>query len=169
VPGAWYVDVQLPARAELTWQERAKVTADVGPKAETPPAVLSTLPLNELMTWRSEKVLEHGPFPDPFPRCGGCGTRPPVALELVHDKKRNRGLLCPDCAKLYAELLLPDSARNFWMCGECGFRILAGTRIDAAVDPDSLCPNCRTDVNRSLVNLSGDAPIGTDLLGHPAD
>jgi hypothetical protein len=34
VPGAWEVDVQLPARAELTWQERAKVKAEVGPKEE---------------------------------------------------------------------------------------------------------------------------------------
>lgn len=33
-PGAWEVDVELPASAALTWQQRAKVSAEVGPKEE---------------------------------------------------------------------------------------------------------------------------------------
>jgi hypothetical protein len=55
------------------------------------------------------------------------------------------------------------------MCGECGFRILAGTKIDAEVDPRSLCPHCGADVNFSLVNLKDDKPVKSDIFGHPED
>ncbi|MBM3306301.1 MAG: hypothetical protein FJY79_10245 [Candidatus Aminicenantes bacterium] len=102
-------------------------------------------------------------------KCGGCGSASSGDLGQVLDKKQNRGYLCRACKEKYAHLLTPESPKRFWMCGECRFRILAGTEIDAAVDPDSLCPNCRTNVNYSLVNLSGDGPVKTDILGHPID
>ena len=56
------------------------------------------------------------------------------------------------------------------MCGVCGYRILAGTEIDGTVDRSgSPCPNCSTDVNVSLVNLSDDRPIGRGLIGEPVE
>ena len=107
---------------------------------------------------------------EPLRKCGGCGNESLSELQLVHDKKDNRGYLCTSCKADYEGLLKPDSLRNFWMCGACGFRILAGTRIDAEVDEQSnKCPNCGADVNLSLVNLSGDRAIGRGLIGEPVE
>jgi DNA-directed RNA polymerase subunit RPC12/RpoP len=106
---------------------------------------------------------------DILKKCGGCGNENASDLKGVQDKKQNSGYLCSACQEKYAHLLTPASTKRFWMCGECGFRILAGTIIDAAVDPDSRCQNCRTDVNFSLVNLSGNKPVKTDIFGHPVD
>lgn len=106
---------------------------------------------------------------DILKKCGGCGNEHPDDLRSVRDKKQNDGYLCRACQEKYAHLLEPTSPRRFWMCGGCGFRILAGTAIDAAVDPESRCPNCQTDVNFSLVNLSGNRPVKTDIFGHPVD
>lgn len=106
---------------------------------------------------------------EPFPLCGGCGAFR-ATLELVRDKKQNRGYLCRECQTKYARLLQPESVRNFWMCGACGFRVLAGTNVDAQVDENgNRCPHCSTDVNFSLVNLSGDHAIGSGLIGEPVE
>lgn len=106
---------------------------------------------------------------EPLSKCGGCGDFRPD-LELVRDKKGNRGYLCRRCKAEYGRLLTPDSIRNFWMCSACGFRVLAGTQIDAAVDENNnRCPECGADVNLSLVNLSGDRPIGRGLIGEPVE
>jgi len=102
-------------------------------------------------------------------KCGGCGSSEVPSLELVRDKNNNRGYLCSSCKNEYARLLQPDSIRRFWMCGACGFRILAGTRIDAEVDPEGKCPNCSADVNASLVNLSDDRPVKSGIIGEPLD
>lgn len=102
-------------------------------------------------------------------RCGGCGSRELLSLEVVKDKNNNRGYLCSSCKKEYGRLLQPESIRRFWMCGACGFRILAGTKIDAAVDPESKCPNCGGNVNSTLVNLSDDRPVKSGLIGEPMD
>jgi hypothetical protein len=118
----------------------------------------------EWLESRIHEVLERGPFP----KCGGCGREPPTRLELVADKKGNHGYLCAACASGYAKLLRPDSVRNFWMCGACGFRVLAGTEVDASVDErDNACPCCDADVNLTLVNLSGDRPIASGMFGEP--
>ena len=106
---------------------------------------------------------------EPFPLCGGCGAFSPT-LQLVRDKKQNRGYLCRECRTKYARLLQPDSVRNFWMCAACGFRVLAGTSVDALVDENgNRCPQCSADVNSSLVNLSGDRAIGRGLIGEPVE
>ncbi len=56
------------------------------------------------------------------------------------------------------------------MCGACGYRVLAGSAIDATVDTSgNACPCCGADVNVSLVNLSNDRPIGRGLIGEPVD
>jgi hypothetical protein len=102
-------------------------------------------------------------------KCGGCGSAILKALIEVQDKNNNHGLLCKKCAKEYNKLLQPESIRRFWMCGACQFRILAGTRIDAQVDPESRCPNCGTDVNLSLVNLNNDLSIKSGILGEPVE
>jgi hypothetical protein len=111
------------------------------------------------------KVLARGAFP----KCGGCGAEP-LDLSLVFYKKRNSGFLCKSCSTAYSTLLQPSSIRNFWMCGICGYRILAGTAIDAAVDKNGgRCPNCTTDVNLSLVNLRANQPTGRGIVGEPMD
>jgi DNA-directed RNA polymerase subunit RPC12/RpoP len=115
------------------------------------------------------RIPREGKMIDILKKCGGCGTAEANALIEVIDKNQNRGYLCAGCRKKYGHLLQPSSNKRFWMCGDCGFRILAGTTIDAAVDPHSLCPNCQADVNASLVNLSGDKPVKTDMFGHPVD
>ena len=121
--------------------------------------------LSEFMDAQIQKVLARGPFP----KCGGCGEELST-LRLVSDKKGNHGYLCPVCLTKYDRLLKPDSIRNFWMCGVCGYRVLAGTQIDASVDQlGSPCPQCNTDVNISLVNLSGDQPVGRGLIGEPLE
>lgn len=124
-----------------------------------------TQSLDELMHSQIEKVIRRGPFP----QCGGCGEL--VAhLDLVCDKKGNHGYLCRSCAMKYKTLLDPGSVRNFWMCGVCGYRVLAGTEIDGKVDqPGSPCPQCGTDVNISLVNLNRDRPTGRGIIGEPLD
>ncbi len=104
-----------------------------------------------------------------LPKCGGCGSDQSSALEVVRDKNNNRGYLCSSCQREYAALLKPDSIRRFWMCGACGFRILAGTKADAEVDPDSKCPQCGEDVNSSLVNLSDDRPVESGMFGEPVE
>lgn len=115
------------------------------------------------MSTRMQEVLSRGPFP----KCGGCGSES-AALKPVQDKKNNRGYLCPTCVGRYEGLLSPESVRNFWMCGVCGYRVLAGTDADASVDQrGNPCPNCKSDVNITLVNLSGDQPIGRGLIGEP--
>ena len=115
---------------------------------------------------RTLEVLERGPFP----KCGGCGKEPPTDLEVTVDKKGNHGYLCADCSRRYAELLQPDSIRNFWMCCACGYRVLAGTEIDASVDEqDNACPCCTSDVSVTLTNLQGDAPIFRGITGEPVD
>jgi DNA-directed RNA polymerase subunit RPC12/RpoP len=115
---------------------------------------------------RIEEVSERGPFP----KCGGCGEEPPTELGLAEDKKGNHGYLCAACSGEYADLLRPDSVRNFWMCGACGFRVLAGTDIDAAVDErGNACPNCDSDISLTLVNLKADHPVGSGLIGEPLD
>jgi len=121
-------------------------------------------PLMRQLDARLLELLERGPFP----KCGGCGKEPPTRLELVADKKGNHGYLCAACAIRYAELLRPDSVRNFWMCGACGFRVLAGSEVDASVDArDNACPCCDADVGVTLVNLAGDRPTGSGLFGEP--
>jgi rubrerythrin len=100
-------------------------------------------------------------------RCGGCGSQERAQLEVVLDKNGSRGILCEPCVREYLPLLRTGSDRRFWQCGNCTFRILAGTRMDAAVDPDSRCPNCRADVNVSLVNLSNDQPVASGAIGEP--
>jgi DNA-directed RNA polymerase subunit RPC12/RpoP len=106
---------------------------------------------------------------DILKKCGGCGMDDPGLIDQVLDKNQNRGYLCRSCRRTYGHLLQRDSNRRFWMCGECGFRILAGTKIDAEVDPRSLCPHCGADVNFSLVNLKDDKPVKSDIFGHPED
>jgi hypothetical protein len=100
-------------------------------------------------------------------RCGGCGSQERPQLDVVLDKNGNRGVLCEQCVSEYLPLLRAGSSRRFWQCGKCRFRILAGTRMDAAVDPDSRCPHCRADVNVSLVNLSNDQPVRSGAIGEP--
>ena len=100
-------------------------------------------------------------------KCGGCGADEAAGIEEVRDKNGNRGYLCSSCKREYARLLEPDSTRRFWMCGDCQFRILAGTRIDAEVDPESRCPHCGADVNATLVNLKNDLPVQSGMLGEP--
>jgi DNA-directed RNA polymerase subunit RPC12/RpoP/molybdenum-dependent DNA-binding transcriptional regulator ModE len=102
-------------------------------------------------------------------KCGGCGSNETSDLEVVRDKNNNRGYLCSSCKREYAALLKPDSIRRFWMCGACSFRILAGTKVDAAVDPHSKCPQCGADVNSSLVNLSNDQPVKSGMFGEPSE
>ena len=102
-------------------------------------------------------------------KCGGCGNKKRFSLSKVRDKMNNLGYLCSPCKKEYHHLLQQESSKRFWMCGECRFRILAGTRIDAQVDPESKCPNCGSDVNLTLVNLKENQPVGSDALGHPID
>lgn len=77
-------------------------------------------------------------------KCGGCGSGVSESLELVHDKKQNRGYLCRSCKSRYASLLQPDSIRNFWMCDRCKFRVLANTDVDARIDEaaGNRCPHC---------------------------
>lgn len=104
---------------------------------------------------------------DLLKKCGGCGNDLASALEIVRDKNNNRGFLCSSCKREYAPLLKPDSIRRFWMCGACGFRILAGTKVDAQVDPHSKCPKCGADVNSSLVNLNNDRPVKSGMFGEP--
>jgi hypothetical protein len=100
-------------------------------------------------------------------KCGGCGSDNAVDLQIVRDKNNNQGFLCSSCRRAYASLLTPGSIRRFWMCGACGYRILAGTRIDAAVGPESRCPSCGADVNSTLVNLSNDRPVASGQFGQP--
>lgn len=121
--------------------------------------------LDGVMDSRIDTVVSRGPLP----KCGGCGSES-AKLQIVRDKKGNRGYLCPSCSEQYKQLLTPDSIRNFWMCGVCGYRVLTGTDADASVDQSgNPCPNCTADVNISLVNLSGDRPVGRGLIGEPAD
>jgi DNA-directed RNA polymerase subunit RPC12/RpoP len=100
-------------------------------------------------------------------RCGGCGVDNAVDLQIVRDKNDNHGFLCSVCRREYAALLKPGSIRRFWMCGACGYRILAGTKIDDAVGPNSRCPNCGADVSSTLVNLSNDRPVASGQFGEP--
>lgn len=100
-------------------------------------------------------------------KCGGCGTSEASELALVRDKNDNRGFLCASCRSEYEHLLQPDSIRRLWMCSQCHFRILAGTRIDDVVDPEGRCPNCSANVNLSLVNLSNDRPVKSGVMGEP--
>ena len=102
-------------------------------------------------------------------KCGGCGNDNVAGLEEVRDKNENRGYLCASCMQEYAHLLKPDSIRRFWMCGACKFRILAGTKVDAEVDPESKCPQCGSNVNDTLVNLSNDQPVQSGIIGEPLD
>ena len=110
-----------------------------------------------------------GMRPSMLRRCGGCGKRNSSLLRVVTDRKGNRGYLCAERLPEYARLLEPQSIRRFWMCGSCHFRILAGTRIDAEVDPESKCPHCGANVNATLVNLSGDRPVASGVIGEPLD
>ena len=56
------------------------------------------------------------------------------------------------------------------MCGACEYRILAGTKIDANVDElNNECPNCKKNVNITLVNLCNDHPIESGIIGEPLD
>lgn len=100
-------------------------------------------------------------------RCGGCGNSESALLEVVLDKNSNRGALCRDCVREYLHLLRSGSSRRFWQCGKCGFRALAGTKLDAAVDSDSRCPNCRADLNVSLLNLANDHVVASGAIGEP--
>lgn len=100
-------------------------------------------------------------------KCGGCGSDNAIDLQIVRDKNNNQGFLCSSCRHEYASLLAPASIRRFWMCGACGYRVLAGTRIDDAVGPASLCQNCGADVNTTLVNLSNDRPVASGQFGQP--
>ena len=100
-------------------------------------------------------------------KCGGCGSDSDAEIQIVRDKKDNQGFLCASCRREYASLLTPSSIRRFWMCGACGYRILAGTKIDSAVGPNSRCPNCSADVNSTLVNLSNDRPVASGQFGQP--
>lgn len=102
-------------------------------------------------------------------KCGGCGSTQTSDMEVVRDKNNNRGYLCSTCKREYAALLKSDSIRRFWMCGACNFRILAGTKVDAEVDPHSKCPQCGADVNSSLVNLSNDQPVKSGMFGEPVE
>jgi protein-arginine kinase activator protein McsA len=103
-------------------------------------------------------------------KCGGCGNRDAKDLQEVRDKKKNRGFLCDACKKEYGHLLKPDSIRRFWMCKACGYRILAGTKIDAKVDElNGKCPNCGGNINITLVNLSNDRPVESGIIGEPLD
>jgi ssDNA-binding Zn-finger/Zn-ribbon topoisomerase 1 len=103
-------------------------------------------------------------------RCGGCGSDVAGTLRPVKDKKQNSGFLCAACEEEYGGLLGPDSIRNFWMCGACAFRVLAGTRIDAKVDElNGKCPSCGADVNATLVNLKGDRRIASGIIGEPLE
>ena len=102
-------------------------------------------------------------------KCGGCGSDNSSDLEVVRDKNNNQGYLCSSCKREYAALLKRDSIRRFWMCGVCSFRILAGTKVDAEVDPHSKCPKCGADVNSSLVNLSNDSPVKSGMFGEPVE
>lgn len=102
-------------------------------------------------------------------KCGGCGSSLNQDADMVKDKNNNRGYLCSSCRQKYAKLLQPDSIRRFWMCGGCKFRILAGTEVDAKVDPQSMCPNCGEDVHSTLVNLNNDIPVKSGILGEPLD
>jgi DNA-directed RNA polymerase subunit RPC12/RpoP len=100
-------------------------------------------------------------------KCGGCGNNNVTKRDLIQDKNNNRGYLCKSCKTNYKHLLQPDSTKRFWMCGNCSFRILASTKVDSKVDINSKCPNCNADVNKSLVNLSEDKPVNSDIFGHP--
>jgi DNA-directed RNA polymerase subunit RPC12/RpoP len=100
-------------------------------------------------------------------RCGGCGSNNAVDFQIVRDKNNNQGYLCLSCRREYASFLKPGSIRCFWMCGACGYRILAGTKIDDSVGPDSRCPNCGADVNGTLVNLRNDRPVASGQFGQP--
>ena len=100
-------------------------------------------------------------------KCGGCGSDNAPSLQIVKDKNNNQGFLCPSCRREYAGLLSAGSIRRFWMCGACGYRILAGTKIDDAVGPESRCPNCGADVNSTLVNLNKDRPVASGQFGQP--
>ena len=103
-------------------------------------------------------------------KCGGCGETSKESLLRAEDKKRNSGYLCAACGTRYAALLQPASIRNFWLCGACGFRVLAGTEVDAKVDAlGSRCPHCSADVNFSLVNISDNRPVGRGLVGEPVE
>ena len=102
-------------------------------------------------------------------RCGGCGSQELARLEVVLDKNNNRGILCESCIREYLPLLRAGSDRRFWQCAQCTFRILAGTRIDAAVNPESKCPHCGADVNVSLVNLNNDRPVASGMIGEPLE
>lgn len=106
---------------------------------------------------------------DLLPKCGGCGSGRSEQLVIVRDKNMNRGVLCLSCKREYANLLKPDSVRRFWLCKGCNFRILAGTKIDAEVDPHNQCPKCGEDVNLSLVNLNNDHPVESGILGQPVE
>jgi len=118
--------------------------------------------LKESLQTQIEKVTRRGAFP----KCGGCGNL--TDINLVTDKKGNHGYLCHTCLIKYKKLLLPESIRNFWMCGACGYRVLAGTEMDKRVDePGNHCPNCGIDINISLVNLSGDWPVASGIIGEP--
>lgn len=102
-------------------------------------------------------------------KCGGCGSDVLAKLQEVRDKKGKRGYMCDSCVVEYDRLLKPESIRRFWMCGACEFRILAGTRVDAEVDPESKCPHCGANVNATLVNLSNDHPTESGIVGEPLD
>ena len=103
-------------------------------------------------------------------KCGGCGNSNVKDLQEVQDKKRNHGFLCSSCKKEYKHLLELESIRRFWMCGACEYRILAGTKIDANVDElNNECPNCKKNVNITLVNLCNDHPIESGIIGEPLD
>jgi len=103
-------------------------------------------------------------------KCGGCGNENPHELKLVFDKKKNRGYLCNSCFKKYKKFLEPDSIRNYWMCGNCNFRILAGTDMDLKVDDlDNKCPNCRKDLTDILINLKNDKVIDSGIFGEPLE
>ena len=129
-----------------------------------PTAVITYLVLIFLKPRNSSNTVS-----EPLRKCGGCGSESSADLQITHDKKNNDGYLCKSCQTEYARLLSPESIRNFWMCGACGFRILAGTNIDARVDERSECPKCGTDVNVSLVNLNNNRAIGRGIIGEPIE
>ena len=104
-------------------------------------------------------------------KCGGCGSMDENNLQLVYDKKKNRGYLCKFCNKKFEDLLMPDSIRNFWMCNACKYRVLAGTEIDAKVDTEynEKCPHCGEEILNTLVNLHNDHIIDSGIFGEPLE
>lgn len=105
-------------------------------------------------------------------KCGGCGNgSKSTNLQIVLDKKSNKGYLCPACIEEYSSLLQPGSIRNFWMCGKCEFRVLASTAIDMKVDEiGGKCPHCGVILTNALViNLNQNMPIKSGIISEPLE